>query len=91
VIRPTRIDRLALRFDASARPSRVSVAAQTVPGSAWRDVGEATQTELALDWPAAWRDGRTIVQRLKVKLSFPPRTGPATISTVLLYPRASHR
>jgi hypothetical protein len=91
VIRPARIDRLVLRFDGNARPSRVRVAAQIVPGSAWRDVGEATRTELALRWPTAWRDGRTIVERLRLELSFPSGTGQSTMSRVLLYPRASRR
>ena len=89
VIRPARIDRLALRFDGSVRPARIRVAARADAKAAWRDVGSAKGTELALAWPAEWRNERTIVERLRIDLTFAPDAGPATLSRVLLYPRGT--
>ncbi len=89
VIRPAEIDRLLLRFGNGAKPSRVKIAAQTGSGTQWIDVGQSSSTRVALQWPNAWRDSRTIVERLRVELRFPPDTGPVALLDVLLYPRAT--
>ena len=88
VIRPARIDRLVLRFAEGVTPVRVDVSARTGPDAAWHPVGTAAgATDLPLAWPAAWRDGRTIVEQIKVELAFAPDTAQARLQRVLLYPK----
>ena len=88
VIRPARIDRLVLRFADAAIPVRVSVSARTGPKAEWRAIGAAAgANEIPLTWPAAWRDGRTIVEQLRIELAFAPETTQATLTRVLLYPK----
>ena len=92
VIRPGKIDRLVLRFANDSRPSRVKVYAQADAVSAWIEIADApavTGTELR--WPAEWRDGAAIVERVKIELSFPAGTRAATLSRVLLYPSVRSR
>lgn len=86
VIRPERIDRLVLRFSGSARPARVVVLAQTDAIGEWVAVANGPADDVELGWPVEWRDGRTIVERIKLDLTFPPGTRTATLSRVLLYP-----
>ena len=91
VVRPARIARLSLRFDGDIRPARVQVAAQIAPDGAWRDIGSANGPDVALAWPAAWRDGATIVERLRIELAFAADAGAARLSRVVLYPGGEAR
>jgi hypothetical protein len=88
VIRPDRIERMIMRWDGPMAPERMTIAAQLEPDGAWQDVGTAQGQDLAFAWPARWRSGGTFVERLKVDLTFPAGTKTATLSRVLLYPRA---
>ena len=51
-------------------------------------IGEAGGSDVALRWPAAWRDDRTVVEQFRLALAFPPGTREATMTRVLLYPVA---
>jgi hypothetical protein len=86
VIRPLQLATLVLRFDADAKPVRLTVAARAGASGAWRDVGTTTGSELALAWPADWRNDRTIVERLKISIRFADEVHASTLSRVLLYP-----
>ena len=86
VVRPSTLASLVLRFAAGATPSRVTVAAQAGPSAPWRDVGATAGPELALTWPADWRNDRTIVTRLRISMLFADGAPTATLSRVLLYP-----
>ena len=86
VIRPGHIDRVILRFESNTAPMHVTAFAQTDAVGEWTKIGTSTSTRLDLTWPAAWLDGRTIVERVKLEMSFPPGTERATLSRVLLYP-----
>jgi hypothetical protein len=86
VIRPLQLATLVLRFDADAKPVRLTVAARAGASGAWRDVGTTTGSELALAWPADWRNDRTIVERLKISMRFADDVHASTLSRVLLYP-----
>jgi hypothetical protein len=88
VIRPSRIASLLVRFEGAAKPAKISVEARDAPASPWRAVGTTTTDALALAWPAAWRRDATIVTRLRLSLHFAPGGDAATLSRVLLYPRA---
>ncbi|HVO89623.1 MAG TPA: hypothetical protein VMV45_13855 [Casimicrobiaceae bacterium] len=88
VIRPANIERLLLRWEGDARPAKVSVAAQIDPDGPWIDVGSASG-QVALKWPAKWMREDTIVQRIKLEVTFPPEVRSATLSRVLLYPRVT--
>jgi hypothetical protein len=91
VIRPARIDRLVLRFSGAATPTRVRILAQTDAVSDWIEVGESSRTDVELKWPAPWGDDATIVERIKLELSFDPSTRAAALSRVLLYPKVPSR
>ena len=88
VVRPARIERLVLRFARDARPSHVKVSAQVTTNDAWRTVGSAAGPgDVVLDWPAEWRNPRTIVERLKIEFAFAGDSEASVLSRVLLYPR----
>lgn len=91
VIRPERIERMIMRWEGSTKPVRIAVAAQLKPDGDWHDVGTAIGQQLDFAWPARWRDGKTIVERLKIELTFAADAKSATLSRVLLYPRAPSR
>jgi hypothetical protein len=86
VIRPQRLASLLLRFDANAKPSRITVEAQEQPSGRWRPVGTASGPELAFQWPASWNNSRTIVTRLRVSMSFPGDAAGIRLLRLLLYP-----
>jgi len=85
VIRPREIDRLVLRFNGVA-PANVQVFARRDAVSEWTPVADAGGVDVALRWPDAWRDGRTVVEQFRLTLAFPPGTREATLARVLLYP-----
>jgi hypothetical protein len=89
VIRPETIDRLFVAIGAGARPLELRVAAQTKPNAPWIDVGRGSAAGITLAWPAQWRDGHTIVERLRIALSFADGAAKTRIARVLLYPRAA--
>jgi hypothetical protein len=91
VIRPETIDRLFVAIDAGARPLALRVAAQTKPNAPWVDVGRGSATGVALAWPARWRNGHTVVERLRITLSFADGVAKTRVARVLLYPRAPPR
>ena len=86
VIRPAQIERLVMRFRGETQPAAVKVHAQLKPDDAWREIGAATGTDVRLRWPAAWLQPQTVVERIKIELTFAPGAGAATLSRVLLYP-----
>jgi hypothetical protein len=87
VIRPASTGRLQLRFAGNAAPARVSVAARSGPRDPWRSVGTANGLEVPLAWPAGWRNDRSIVEQLRVEMTFDPPVEQAVLRRVLLYPR----
>ncbi|HEX6003817.1 MAG TPA: hypothetical protein VFZ14_07460 [Burkholderiales bacterium] len=87
VVRPARIDRLILRFVHDAGPSDVKVSARVTANGAWRSIGAAARPDVDLNWPVEWRNARTIVERLKIELTFAHDSEPLALSRVLLYPR----
>jgi hypothetical protein len=54
----------------------------------WTPVGDGAGDDVALRWPAAWRDGRTIVEQFRLTLAFPSGTREVKLVRVLLYPAA---
>jgi hypothetical protein len=91
VIRPARIDRLIMHYAGKTTPSRVSVFAQRDRTGAWAAIGTATGTDVGLHWPPEWRDRQTIVERLKIEMTFPQDAAQAVLSDLLLYPRTATR
>jgi len=89
VIRPESIDRLIVAIDAGSPPLEMRVAAQTRPDTPWIDVGRGSPSGIALSWPPTWLNGRTIVERLRLTLSFADGATKTRIARVLLYPRAA--
>ena len=87
VIRPQAIDRLVLRFDGAA-PANVQVFARRDAVADWTPIGNGAGDDVALRWPADWRDGRTVVEQLRLTLAFPPGAREAKLTRVLLYPVA---
>jgi hypothetical protein len=88
VIRPTHIASIMMRFDGDVKPAKISVEAREGPAAPWRTVGTTTKGELAFAWPAGWRKDTAIVTQLRISLRFPQGRDQATLSRVLLYPRA---
>lgn len=89
VIRPSRIDRLVLRF-VDARPTRVRVLAQTEAAGDWVAVGEGSPDRVDFEWPAEWLGTATNVERLALELTFAAST-PVQLAGVLLYPSLAGR
>jgi hypothetical protein len=54
----------------------------------WTPVGNGAGDDVALRWPAEWRDGRTVIEQFRLTLAFPPGTREAKLTRVLLYPVA---
>lgn len=86
VIRPERIDSAMFRFGEGSVPTRISVSAQLHAGDGWVNIGSSASSEVALEWPVKWLDGRTIVSGFKIEINFERVADAVTLAGVLLYP-----
>jgi len=88
VILPAKVDRLLMRFTSNSQPLHVTVAAQLGPASPWTTVGNGSGNEVLLNWPARWKNASTIVERVRVEMTFPPEAESFALSDIVLYPNA---
>ena len=86
VVRPRSVDRLALRFEGPVDLTNATVYAKASGDDRWHVVGRGRGNDIVLDWPKAWRDDRTIVERLELELTFAPGADGAKLTRLLLYP-----
>jgi hypothetical protein len=86
VIRPSSVDRLALRFGGRVDLTNATVYAKASGDDRWQVVGRGHGNDIVLDWPKAWRGRETIVERLELELTFAPGADGAKLARLLLYP-----